>query len=264
MSIIIKPVHIIIAICILGFISGEASSQAATLKSPGIWCDRSSINSVPEQHEKRLTESLRRITGLTDIGFSQDGSLSLGDTSMTDGGSAAARELLLRVLRSGIVFIIEDHSGSETVNFGQLDKGEIHTHASRPGRVVVQRARLDFADFCEMQASREVRATFDEGFTLLHELLHGLGYTDPPDRKDIGECEEIVNRARTELGLLIRDRYFGDPVRLTTGVTTVRLRFRSPATDTDEAGRERHYLFFLMRTKPVPASSGQRVAQCSQ
>lgn len=257
MSTTIKPIYIALALCIFGCTIFD-KAQAATLKSPGVWSDRSSINALSEQYEKRLTDSLRRITGLGNIGFTPDGSLSLGDTSAAKGGSATARELLSRVLLSGIMFIIEDHSDSDTINFGQLSKGEIYRDPGRSAALRVQRVRLDFADFSEMKASPDVRASFDEGFVLLHELLHGLGYTDPPDQKEVGQIEEIINRVRIEIGVMIRDRYYGEPIRISTSLIAVRLRFRSRATDADGSGRQRHYLIFLIRDKPTLASSGQK------
>jgi hypothetical protein len=43
---------------------------------------------------------------------------------------------------------------------------------------------------------------------MLHELLHGLGYDDGSREEEIGQCEEMVNQARSELGLPLRDQYF--------------------------------------------------------
>jgi hypothetical protein len=108
-----------------------------------------------------------------------------------------------------------------------------------------------------MQASSEVRAAFDEGFTLLHELLHGLGYKDAVRAPELGECEEVVNRMRSELGLPLRDEYFGETWRITEKLTSVRLRFRSPPRFGSTARSESHYLFFLV-IEPAEYSSNVR------
>jgi hypothetical protein len=96
-----------------------------------------------------------------------------------------------------------------------------------------------------------VRESFDVGFTLLHELLHGVGYKDASSREEIGELEGLVNQARAELGLPLRDQYFGEPLQISPQIATVRLRFRKeikPAADRSLKRRIRrlHYLFFLL------------------
>jgi hypothetical protein len=105
-----------------------------------------------------------------------------------------------------------------------------------------------------MQSSSKVRATFDEGFTLFHELLHGLGYMDASRVRELGPCGEIVNRIRSELGLPLRDQYFGEAWRITERLTSVRLRFRSQALNGNPSRWESHYLFFLL-TEPAEYSA---------
>lgn len=90
-----------------------------------------------------------------------------------------------------------------------------------------------------MQASREVRHSFNAGFTFLHELLHGLGHRDADQLQELGECEEIVNQARTELHLPTRDQYFAAQIKITGNHYTVRLRFR------DHLRGRNQYLFFM-------------------
>jgi hypothetical protein len=110
--------------------------------------------------------------------------------------------------------------------------------------------RLDFEDFREMEASREVRDSFDAGFTMLHELLHGLGYKDAARVDELGECEETLNLARAELWLPLRDQYFGDELRVARQFISVRLRFRSYNSRVSAGpARERtQYLFFMVQS----------------
>ena len=218
----------------------------------GVWCERRSDYSITKEHERRLVLSLRRITGYGALQFAPDGSLSPGD-SVVAGGSAEARGILMRAVCSSGSFVIEDHSGSSSVNFGQAVREQVCE--PRDGRSShVWRLRLDFDDFQQMDASLEVRAAFDEGFTLFHELLHGLGYADASHARELGPCEEIVNRIRSELGLPLRDQYFGEAWRITERLTSVRLRFRSQARNGNPTRRESHYLFFLL-TEPADSSA---------
>ena len=101
-----------------------------------------------------------------------------------------------------------------------------------------------------MRASREVQASFDVGFTTLHELLHGLGYKDATKVDELGECEETLNRSRAELDLPMRDQYFGDALRLARHFVSVRLRFRSdqPRVPATPVRRRTQYLFFTVQS----------------
>ena len=241
-------------------ILGGRSSSAATLVelpgTSGVWCERRSGYAITKEHEIRLTQSLRRVTGFAELHFASDGSLSLGDAPAAEGGSSEARLILMRAVCAGGIFVIEDYSGSGSVNFGQA--AQEHVYETRGGRgSEVWRLRLDFEDFRQMQASSEVRAAFDEGFTLLHELLHGLGYKDAVRAPELGECEEVVNRMRSELGLPLRDQYFGETWRITQKLTSVRLRFRSRTRAGSAARGESQYLFFLL-SEPSESSGETR------
>src|SRR5262249_24831017 len=123
-----------------------------------------------------------------------------------------------------------------------------------------------FDDFREMQASREVRESFDAGFTTLHELLHGLGYKDPTSFKELGECEEALNQARAELALPLRDQYFGDELQMARQFVAVRLRYRNYKTraSTGSTRARIQYLFFMVNTNPgqCVAPAGVAVFDC--
>lgn len=234
----------------------SAPRLAESGRTSGLWCERRSQYAITKEHEQRLALSLHRITGYCDLQFGSNGSLTLGDSSMVSGGSAEARRILMRAICSGATFIIEDYSGSVSVNFGQAASEQVYE--DRDGRgSQVWRLRLDFDDFREMAAPPKVRAAFDEGFTFFHELLHGLGYKDASRTRELGECEEIVNRVRSELGLPSREQYFGDAWRITDRLTSVRLRFRSQVPGGDSARRESHYLFFIL-SEPAQCSANIR------
>jgi hypothetical protein len=112
---------------------------------------------------------------------------------------------------------------------------------------------LDFADFQNMEAAPEVRAAFDEGFAFLHELLHGLGLQDTGTHNEIGDCEQIVNKIRADLGLPLRDQYLGDLLSITPKIKTVRLRFKSQQVSGKTVSRwKNQYLFFAFYAESEP------------
>jgi hypothetical protein len=128
------------------------------------------------------------------------------------------------------------------VHFGQLEPYWLKI-TEPPSEVEINCIRLDFKDFRDMEAPQAVRQTFDEGFTLLHELLHGLGYKDAYNKSGVGPCEQIVNRVRAELGLPLREQYLAEAIPITDQFTTLRLRFRAVATQ--PGGKARAYYLYL-------------------
>ena len=225
--------------------SGSVAFAWESQWKSGVWCERISEYALANEHETRLVASLRRISGYSGLEFDPEGSLCLGDTSVV-GGSQEARQILASALISQSRFVIEDFSGSGGVAFGQAAP-EIIYEDQNGKRSKLWRLRLDFSDFEEMKACSEVRSTFDEGFTLLHELLHGLGYEDPKGHSELGDCEQRVNLVRSELGLPLRERYFGDTWRIADRLTSVRLRFKSRRGTERGESFESRYLFFIVR-----------------
>jgi hypothetical protein len=244
----------IVRACLLGcliLLMQNSPAIAEMSITAGIWCNREKSNRVSDAHEYQLVRSLRRITGFQRLCFAEDGSLSLGDITDVAAGSSIARQIIFCAMGSGKTFIIEDHSGSQSVFFGQLDEGTDFEDIASKRRLDIWRMRIDFEDFREIDASPEVRESFDVGFTLLHELLHGVGYKDADSRDEIGELEGLVNQARAELELPLRDQYFGEPLQITPHMATVRLRFRKEIEPAADGRLKRpiqrlHYLFFLL------------------
>ncbi|MGH9831636.1 MAG: hypothetical protein ACRD9Y_01400, partial [Blastocatellia bacterium] len=103
------------------------TAQAAVTTRSGILFAPKPGHSLSLDKERRLEQALRRLTGLKDLSFSDDGWLSLGDASTTQSGSSTAREILARALGSNFVYIVEDHSRSSDVHFGQLDEGLLYS-----------------------------------------------------------------------------------------------------------------------------------------
>src|SRR5262245_27819818 len=132
-----------------------AFPQSTFPKTPGVWLSGEAGYRLTGAAVEELTQSLRRITGLSGLHFEKDGSLVIGPERSAERseGSATARQILSCSLNSGFVFIIEDHSGSPSINFGQMNEGLRYEDAMTGLRLMVWRVRLDFDDFREMQAS---------------------------------------------------------------------------------------------------------------
>jgi hypothetical protein len=242
-----KPIAVVARVMVVSVLAAVPGAAGTLPSAPGIWCDRQSSRALAPQHENRLLDSLRRITGLG-LRFAPDGSLQADDAAPAESGAVTARQTLRDALTSSAVYLIEDHSGSAAVRFGQLDEGTHYEDGDR--QVLVWRVRLDFRDFERLQAPPQVQASFDPGFVLLHELLHGLGHADPVRPGDVGAVEEILNRARVELGLPQRGGYFGSALLIANDLFTVRLPFRG-ATRTE-------YAAFLLDRRSLAAACAVR------
>ena len=241
-----KQLGWIVILLSLVMLQGVAKSARITTVLPGAWCSQSTAYALSAAQRKTLQTRLRRITGWTQLSFAENGKLEIGDFTAIEGGARSARKVLLQALRSGQRFVLENHSSSAFVNFGQLDEGTNYTDDRTGLALEIYRVRLDFADFDKMSAAPAVRESFDEGFTFLHELLHGFGLKDTHIPNEIGECETVVNLMRAELGLPLRDQYLADLLRLTPLAKIIRLRFKAQTLDTQGTRRwKTHHLFFM-------------------
>lgn len=161
---------------------------------------------------EQLAAKLRRITGLKELKFGDDGVLREGNAQPV-GGSAKARELILKAIHGRTVVVIEDASNRADVAFGQVVPGRWKTHAaSRPPVFVVQ---IDFLDFERLVGDVVALEAFNLGWGFLHELDHAVN--DSPDTRspgEAGECEAHINQMRRECGLPERTEYFSSPLPL--------------------------------------------------
>ena len=230
----------LVVVCLLGLSQAtHAAGKSSYPTTPGIWLSRELGRECNTNCQAQLIESLRRLTGWQQIDFTATGWLEIGNRAVFETGqpgSPSAREVLTRAQRGQHVFIVEAHTGSPDVSFGQLDEGLIYEDDLRHLRLKIWRVRLDLADFKRIAAPARVLAAFDPGFVFLHELLHGLGYPDPERFGEIGPCETQVNQMRTEMDLPLRTQYFATSYQLNQQVITVRLGFQEPLRATTLAG----------------------------
>ena len=205
----------------------------------GVWDDAGPGHALRPDSRRALLDSLIRITGIRDLTFLPDGRLQT-TTARGKGGSPTAERILRHALASDAVYVIEEHSGSPAVTFGQIE-GMDYFHDQTGRRAQVWLVRLDFDDFREIQASKRVRAAFDPGFVLLHEFLHAQGHRDDMSPDAMGECERILNEARRELLLPLRATYAASRVEEAGTGPDARLRFEERGNHT---GLRVQHLFF--------------------
>lgn len=257
----------LVAVCLCSL---SQSTQAAGKKwsyptTPGIWLSQEPGRECNADCQAQLIESLRRLTGWQQMGFTATGWLEIGNRTVVETGQASspsARVVLTRAQQGQHVFIVEAHTGSPDVSFGQLDEGLVYEDSLRHLRLKIWRLRLDLADFKRIAAPARVLAAFDPGFVFLHELLHGLGYPDPERFGEVGPCETQVNQMRTEMDLPLRTQYFATSYQLNQQAITVRLGFQEtphPSGAGKQTKPREYQLIFL----PELSSLAQRAEAAS-
>jgi hypothetical protein len=164
---------------------------------------------LKEKQVKQILASLRQKTGLQELDFDEDGFLMIGDRTRIEGGSASARELVLKALATPLQLILEDHSHSPKVAFASLAKSVVYMNMRTKNQIEHRSLRLDFSDFNKLIGPKEVLSSFDLGIVILHELAHGV--MNLPDAvnewEELGDCERYINTIRKELNLPERQHY---------------------------------------------------------
>jgi len=219
----------------------------------GIW-QGSAAHALRNESRQALVTSLTRITGIERLAFSPEGRFEIGDSARSTRGSRIAENILRRAVGSDAVFVVQEHSGSPAVAFGQIEgMTYINDHTGR--RVQIWWVRIDFDDFRAIQGPKRVRAAFDPGFVLLHELLHAFGHHDDDAPGGLGECERILNMARGELNLPLRADYAATRIAQTDRGSDARLRFEEGLRGGRPA-QVRHLFFSTHATGERSAATG--------
>jgi hypothetical protein len=194
-----------------------------------------------------VLDSLRHKAGFSDMHFDESGFLILGDRTRIEGGSTTARGLLIAAVDGHQAFELEAWCHWPDVAFAFLSEAESCQSHLTGAQIDVRQLRLDFADYAELRGRKEVKAAFDIGINVLHELGHGvLNLRDTTESAELGACEEYINRIRRELGLLERQHYIARvrsevrPGRCT--MKRAQLAFARSSTDSDRARTEWFYL----------------------
>ncbi|MDX2044720.1 MAG: hypothetical protein SF097_26150 [Acidobacteriota bacterium] len=156
-----------------------------------------------------LLENLRQKSGFREMHFDPQGFLRLGDRSKIDGGSTAARELLIAAVDRAKAIDLENHNRTSQIAFARLAMPVSFTSRESGAHVEVYPVQIDFSDFAHLRGDKKAIEAFDIGFVVLHELGHAaLGLRDAlVNGQEPGECEEFINQIRRELGVAERQSY---------------------------------------------------------
>ncbi len=181
-------------------------------------------------HREQLATKLRKITGLPDLKFDDNGILRwTGDRTAVQ-GSESAKQLLVNAINGGNVVVIEDASNSSEVAFCRVIPGRWKENAAgKPPAFVVQ---IDFADFDQVVGDEQALEAFNIGWGFLHELDHIVNDSaDATALGDSGECEAHINQMRRECNLPERADYFSTLLPVADGTfrtRLVRIAFEQP------------------------------------
>ena len=211
----------------------------------------SACRPLTSKQRQALLEGLRQKTGLMEMQFDEYGVLQPGDRTRIEGGSPAARALILAAVDSPHSFRLENHENSPTVAFAKIESTEDYEDSAGI-RHVVWEFRFDFRDFAELRGPAEAVAAFDPALQLMHELGHSvLGLHDPVNKDDeLGDCERRVNLIRRELGLPLRQNYNAQSrMAMMPGSSVDSLKAEIFFVQSDDVTRSKTYaLYFNVET----------------
>jgi hypothetical protein len=161
--------------------------------------------SISAENRDELADRLRAITGWSELSFSDDGALRIGDA--IERGSRSARDLINRAVSGNRIILFEDASSRKDVVFCRVVLGKLLQDTA--GEFEVNIVMIDFDDFRQVIGDKQARAAFDVGWAVLHEIDHVVSDSRDPDHDtSLGECETHINQMRRELGLPTRNSYF--------------------------------------------------------
>jgi hypothetical protein len=184
-------------------------------------------DSLPTTYRTELITKLQVISGWPDLTFDRNGSLRVGPTKIR-GGSATARDLLTSAIEGKNFIVLEGASSRSDVVFCKVELA--HWPQANGADPPTYRVVVDFTDFKHVSGDKEARAAFDIGWAVLHELEHVVNNSRDAvlAADDDGDCETVINRMRTELGLAIRKSYYFTFLPLKTDLALVSKFVRLP------------------------------------
>ncbi len=197
---------LVAGLCWLGF-SAQASSRDLPYQfHPGIRI--SQTKSLTTRERDNLLRELSWLTGLQ-LRVGAGGTIHFDRTLPAAGGSAIARELLVKTIDGSDSFYVESANYSPQVAFAQIESVTAYTNGTNR-RYNEWAIRIDFADFTQLRGDATAIKAFTPGMNVMHELTHAIfGLLDPERPNDLlGECERYLNLMRAELGLPLRQYYF--------------------------------------------------------
>jgi hypothetical protein len=199
-------VSILASICLLSFWSQPYARDLSYQFRPGL-----RISQTKRPTNRELTGLIRELSSLSGLQLKvdADGAIHYDPKRPAVGGSAIARELLVKAIDNSDSFSVGSANQSAQIAFAQIESTMTYTVGTNPSHnewVI----RIDFADFAELRGDDTAIKAFTPGMNLMHELTHAiLKLPDPEGPADpLGQCEKYVNLMRAELGLPVRQYYF--------------------------------------------------------
>ena len=173
---------------------------------PGLRISQTKPLTTPELNG--LIRELSSLSGLH-LKVDVDGAIHYDPKLPAAGGSAIARELLVKAIDNSDSFSVESANRSTRIAFAQIESTTSYQNGTDPPQTewVI---RIDFADFMQLRGDAAAIKAFNPGMNVMHELAHAiLKLPDPEGPNDpLGQCERYLNLMRTELGLPLRQYYF--------------------------------------------------------
>ncbi|HET6976203.1 MAG TPA: hypothetical protein VFI24_07765 [Pyrinomonadaceae bacterium] len=189
----------------------SSSAQAHTDDLPYRFHPGLRISHTKPLTTRELTVLIGELSALSGLRLNVDvaGTIHYDTESPAVGGSAIARELLVKAIDASDSFSVESANQSAQVAFAQIESTMSYRDGINPQRNVWV-IRIDFADFAQLRGDAAAVKAFNPGMNLMHELTHAIvGLPDPDGPNDqLGECERYLNLMRAELGLPLRQYYF--------------------------------------------------------
>jgi len=201
-----RLLSIVVVLCCLSSWAHASTRDIPYQFHPGL---RISHTKPPTIRE--LTGLMRELSSLSGLPLKVDevGKIYYDPKLPAVGGSAIARELLVKAIDSSDSFTVESANDSAQVAFAQIESTMTYKDGSSPWHNVWV-IRIDFADFAQLRGDDTALKTFNPGMNMMHELTHAIiRLPDPEGTNDrLGQCERYVNLMRAELGLPLRQYYF--------------------------------------------------------
>jgi hypothetical protein len=213
---VLKIASIFVLVIISMFQIRAVGAQTTSEHTPGIRTSQQARLKLNQDRLRRITARLEDLTGLSGIRFDNEGTLRLDDAKLDQFGSRTAREIINKVIET-VRVTLEDYSRSMDVAFAKIKPGVVYLFPNGK-KVPTYTLMVDFQDFEHLGGDEDALKAFDLGFVVLHELVHAVeNKRDPVGRDGVyeeGDCEEMVNLVRQELGLPVRLNYRSERVGL--------------------------------------------------
>jgi hypothetical protein len=201
-----RILSVLVGLCLLSFSTEGDTRERLYQFHPGL-----RISHTKPLTTRELTGLIRELSSLSGLHLKvdADGTIRYEPELPALGGSAIARELLVKAIDSSDSFSLERANGSDRIAFAQIESTTTFRNRANPPQTAWV-IRIDFTDFAQLRGDANALEAFNPGINLMHELTHAiLRLRDPDGPKDpLGECERYLNLMRAELGLPLRQNYF--------------------------------------------------------